>query len=159
MIFKASFDKANRTSLESARGPGIEAGLAVLARVREATGLPVTTDIHLPEHAAPAAAVCDLLQIPAFLCRQTDLLLAAAGTGSQPGLWHVPSCAAIDPATLGTAAGGGSARWANPATAALALAGMAGHPLPQSSFVHDFTVDSLGLPAPIRKLLQRHPAR
>ena len=86
----------------------------------------------------------------------TGLRAAAAGTGSQPGLWHVPSFAAIDPATLGTAAGGGSARWANPATAALALAGMAGHPLPQSSFVHDFTVDSLGLPVDVVRGGPRH---
>lgn len=81
LIFKASFDKANRTSLDSFRGPGLEAGLAVLRRVKEATGLPVTTDIHLPEQAAPAAEVCDLLQVPAFLARQTDLLVAAARTG------------------------------------------------------------------------------
>lgn len=81
LVFKASFDKANRTSLESFRGPGLEAGLAVLRRAGVETGLPVTTDIHLPEQAAPAAAVCALLQIPAFLCRQTDLLLAAAQTG------------------------------------------------------------------------------
>ena len=81
MVFKASFDKANRTSVQSYRGPGLEAGLAVLRRVKACTGLPVTTDIHLPEQAAPAAEVCDLLQIPAFLSRQTDLLLAAAATG------------------------------------------------------------------------------
>ena len=81
LVFKASFDKANRTSLGSARGPGIDEGLAVLARAKAETGLPVTTDIHLPEHAAPAAVICDVLQIPAFLCRQTDLLLAAAATG------------------------------------------------------------------------------
>ncbi|MFM7107359.1 MAG: 3-deoxy-8-phosphooctulonate synthase [Planctomycetaceae bacterium] len=81
VVFKASYDKANRTSGGSFRGPGIDEGLAVLARVRSATGLPVTTDVHLPEQAAAAGAVCDLLQIPAFLCRQTDLLLAAAATG------------------------------------------------------------------------------
>jgi 2-dehydro-3-deoxyphosphooctonate aldolase (KDO 8-P synthase) len=81
LVFKASFDKANRTSGAAFRGHGIEAGLAVLARVKSETGLPVTTDIHLPDQAAPAAAVCDLLQIPAFLCRQTDLLQAAAATG------------------------------------------------------------------------------
>lgn len=81
MIFKASFDKANRTSLGSSRGPGIDDGLAILQRVKEATGLPVTTDIHLPEQAAVAAEVCDLLQIPAFLARQTDLLVAAGQTG------------------------------------------------------------------------------
>jgi 2-dehydro-3-deoxyphosphooctonate aldolase (KDO 8-P synthase) len=81
IIFKASFDKANRTSLGSSRGPGIDDGLAILQRVKEATGLPVTTDIHLPEQAAVAAEVCDLLQIPAFLARQTDLLVAAGQTG------------------------------------------------------------------------------
>ena len=81
MIFKASFDKANRTSVESFRGPGLERGLAVLGRVKASTGLPVTTDVHLPEQAAPVAEVCDLLQIPAFLARQTDLLVAAAQTG------------------------------------------------------------------------------
>jgi len=81
VVFKASFDKANRTSVSSFRGLGIDEGLAVLARVRAATGLPVTTDVHLPEQALAAGQVCDLLQIPAFLCRQTDLLLAAAATG------------------------------------------------------------------------------
>ena len=81
VVFKASFDKANRTSVSSFRGLGIEEGLAVLAKVRAATGLPVTTDVHLPEQAVAAGQVCDLLQIPAFLCRQTDLLLAAAATG------------------------------------------------------------------------------
>jgi 2-dehydro-3-deoxyphosphooctonate aldolase (KDO 8-P synthase) len=81
LVFKASFDKANRTSLDSFRGPGLEAGLAILGRIAQATGLPVTTDIHVAEQATPAAAVCALLQIPAFLCRQTDLLLAAAQTG------------------------------------------------------------------------------
>jgi 2-dehydro-3-deoxyphosphooctonate aldolase (KDO 8-P synthase) len=81
LVFKASFDKANRTSIESYRGPGLSAGLGILGRVKEQSGLPVTTDIHLPEQARPAAAVCDLLQIPAFLARQTDLLVAAAKTG------------------------------------------------------------------------------
>jgi len=80
-VFKASFDKANRTSIESERGPGLTKGLAVLQRIKEATGLLVTTDIHAPEQAAPVAEVCDLLQIPAFLARQTDLLTAAARTG------------------------------------------------------------------------------
>lgn len=78
LVFKSSFDKANRTSKTSFRGPGLERGLEVLARVRERTGLPVTTDIHAPEQAGPAAAVCQILQIPAFLARQTDLVLAAA---------------------------------------------------------------------------------
>jgi 2-dehydro-3-deoxyphosphooctonate aldolase (KDO 8-P synthase) len=81
LIFKASFDKANRTSVTAYRGPGIELGLAVLQKVKEATGLMVTTDIHEASQAAPVAQVCDLLQIPAFLARQTDLLLAAAATG------------------------------------------------------------------------------
>lgn len=80
-IFKASFDKANRTSANSERGSGIEEGLAILARVKSELGLPVTTDIHLPEQAAIAASVVDILQIPAFLCRQSDLLEAAAATG------------------------------------------------------------------------------
>jgi len=81
VVFKASFDKANRTSVASYRGPGLMAGLAVLRRVREMTGLPVTTDIHEPSQAEPVAEVCDLLQIPAFLARQTDLLMAAGRTG------------------------------------------------------------------------------
>jgi 2-dehydro-3-deoxyphosphooctonate aldolase (KDO 8-P synthase) len=81
LIFKASYDKANRTSRHSFRGPGIDAGLRILADVRETTGLPVLTDIHEPAHAAAAAAVVDVLQIPAFLSRQTDLLVAAARTG------------------------------------------------------------------------------
>ncbi|HVU88584.1 MAG TPA: 3-deoxy-8-phosphooctulonate synthase [Pirellulales bacterium] len=81
LVFKASFDKANRTSADAFRGLGVEAGLAVLARVREVTGLPVTTDIHESWQAEPVGKVCDLLQIPAFLARQTDLLVAAAKTG------------------------------------------------------------------------------
>ena len=81
MIFKASYDKANRTSRRSFRGPGLDTGLSVLADVRARTGLPVLTDIHEPSHATAAAAVVDVLQIPAFLCRQTDLLVAAAQTG------------------------------------------------------------------------------
>ena len=81
VVFKASYDKANRTSAGSFRGPGIDEGLDVLDRIRQATGLPVTTDVHLPEQATAAGQVCDLLQVPAFLCRQTDLLLAAAATG------------------------------------------------------------------------------
>ena len=81
VVFKASYDKANRTSAGSFRGPGIDEGLGVLDRVRRETGLPVTTDVHLPEQATAAGQVCDMLQVPAFLCRQTDLLLAAAATG------------------------------------------------------------------------------
>ena len=81
LIFKASFDKANRTSKSSFRGPGIEEGLRVFERVKRETGLPVTTDVHESHQAAPIAEVVDLLQIPAFLARQTDLLEAAAATG------------------------------------------------------------------------------
>src|SRR6478752_2588924 len=81
LVFKASFDKANRTSGAAFRGAGLEAGLSVLARVKEETGLPVTTDIHESQQAEQVASVCDLLQIPAFLARQTDLLVAAAKTG------------------------------------------------------------------------------
>ena len=79
-IFKASFDKANRTSLESFRGPGIQEGLDILASVREETGIGVTSDVHTTDQVSQAAEVLDLLQIPAFLCRQTDLLAAAAAT-------------------------------------------------------------------------------
>lgn len=79
--FKASFDKANRSSIGSYRGPGLEAGLEILGRIREKLGVPVTTDVHESAQAARVAAVVDLLQIPAFLSRQTDLLLAAAETG------------------------------------------------------------------------------
>lgn len=81
LVFKASFDKANRTSITSYRGPGLEDGLRTLAKVKHLTGLPILTDIHDASQAAPAAAVADILQIPAFLSRQTDLLVAAAKTG------------------------------------------------------------------------------
>jgi 2-dehydro-3-deoxyphosphooctonate aldolase (KDO 8-P synthase) len=81
VIFKASFDKANRSNAGAFRGPGIDEGLRTLQRVRERTGLPVLTDVHLPEHCAAAAQAVDVLQIPAFLCRQTDLLEAAGATG------------------------------------------------------------------------------
>lgn len=80
-VFKASFDKANRTSAGSFRGEGIQKGLAILQKVKSRTGVPILTDIHLPEQAAIVAAVADILQIPAFLCRQTDLLMAAGETG------------------------------------------------------------------------------
>ncbi|MCH8274260.1 MAG: 3-deoxy-8-phosphooctulonate synthase [Armatimonadetes bacterium] len=80
-IFKTSFDKANRSGAGGARGPGLEAGLNVLGRIRREFSLPVTTDVHLPEQAAPVAECVDLLQVPAFLCRQTDLLQACAATG------------------------------------------------------------------------------
>jgi 2-dehydro-3-deoxyphosphooctonate aldolase (KDO 8-P synthase) len=93
-IFKASFDKANRTSLASARGPGIEPGLAELARIRSETGLPVLTDVHEAAQVPAAAAVVDVLQIPAFLCRQTDLLVAAGASGLpvniKKGQWLAP---------------------------------------------------------------------
>jgi len=79
-IFKASFDKANRSSIHSYRGPGLSDGLAILAEVREKLGVPVLTDIHTPDQAAPAGQAVDCVQIPAFLCRQTDLLVAAAKT-------------------------------------------------------------------------------
>jgi 2-dehydro-3-deoxyphosphooctonate aldolase (KDO 8-P synthase) len=81
LIYKTSFDKANRTSIASARGIGLEASLPILAEVREKYGCPVVTDVHLPEQCAPTAEAVDVLQIPAFLCRQTDLLIAAGKTG------------------------------------------------------------------------------
>jgi 2-dehydro-3-deoxyphosphooctonate aldolase (KDO 8-P synthase) len=81
LIFKASYDKANRTSLSSFRGPGLKEGLKILARVKDEIGLPVISDVHQVTDVAPAAEVLDVLQIPAFLCRQTDLLVAAAATG------------------------------------------------------------------------------
>jgi 2-dehydro-3-deoxyphosphooctonate aldolase (KDO 8-P synthase) len=94
LIYKASFDKANRSSAGAPRGPGLAEGLARLARVRSATGLPVITDVHLPEQCGPAAEVADALQIPAFLCRQTDLLQAAGATGRpvniKKGQWMHP---------------------------------------------------------------------
>jgi 2-dehydro-3-deoxyphosphooctonate aldolase (KDO 8-P synthase) len=80
-VFKASFDKANRSSIRSPRGPGMAKGLAMIAAMRDRLGVPATTDIHDPAQAAPAAEAVDMLQIPAFLCRQTDLLAAAAATG------------------------------------------------------------------------------
>ncbi len=93
-VFKASFDKANRSNPGAARGPGLERGLEALARVKRETGLPVLTDVHLPEQCAPVAEVADVLQIPAFLCRQTDLLEAAGATGLpvniKKGQWMHP---------------------------------------------------------------------
>ncbi|MFL5383993.1 MAG: 3-deoxy-8-phosphooctulonate synthase [Longimicrobiaceae bacterium] len=95
VVFKASFDKANRSSPGSPRGPGMDEGLEKLARVRAATGLPLLTDVHLPEQCAAAAEVVDVLQIPAFLCRQTDLLVAAGATGRpvnvKKGQWMGPA--------------------------------------------------------------------
>lgn len=94
VVFKASFDKANRSKLSAPRGPGLERGLASLERVRGETGLPVLTDVHEPWQAERAAAVVDVLQIPAFLCRQTDLLVAAGSTGRsvnvKKGQWMAP---------------------------------------------------------------------
>src|SRR5688572_12112257 len=81
LVYKSSFDKANRTSSASARGVGLEQALPILAEVKERFGMPVTTDVHEIEQCAPVAEVVDILQIPAFLCRQTDLLVAAAKTG------------------------------------------------------------------------------
>jgi len=80
-IFKASFDKANRTSLDSYRGPGLTRGLQILARIKREVGIPVLTDVHEAAQVGPAAEVCDVIQIPAFLCRQTDLLLEAGRSG------------------------------------------------------------------------------
>jgi 2-dehydro-3-deoxyphosphooctonate aldolase (KDO 8-P synthase) len=98
VCFKASFDKANRARLDAPRGPGLEEGLRVLERVRATSGLPVLTDIHESAHAASAAAVADVLQIPAFLCRQTDLLVAAGRTGKpvnvKKGQWVHPEAMA-----------------------------------------------------------------
>jgi 2-dehydro-3-deoxyphosphooctonate aldolase (KDO 8-P synthase) len=85
-IFKASYDKANRTSLQSYRGPGLEEGLRILGAIKKRCGVPVLTDVHDISHVAPAAAVCDVLQIPAFLSRQTDLLLAAGRSGAAVNL-------------------------------------------------------------------------
>ena len=101
-VFKASFDKANRTSVDGVRGLGLDAGLKALQAVRDQVGCPVLTDVHLPEQCAPVAQVCDALQIPAFLCRQTDLLLAAAATGKAVNVkkgqflspWEMPNVAA-----------------------------------------------------------------
>ena len=94
VIFKASFDKANRSNAGAARGPGIDDGLKTLAKVGAKTGLPLLTDVHLPEHCAAAAQVVDVLQIPAFLCRQTDLLVAAGATNKavnvKKGQWMHP---------------------------------------------------------------------
>ena len=94
VVFKASFDKANRSRVDAPRGPGLEEGLRRLERVKRATGLPVLTDIHEPDQARAAAEVVDVLQIPAFLCRQTDLVLAASATGRalnvKKGQWMAP---------------------------------------------------------------------
>ncbi len=94
IIYKASFDKANRSNVDGVRGPGLDAGLRALERVRAATGLPILTDVHEPSQCASVAEVVDVLQIPAFLCRQTDLLVAAGATGKpvnvKKGQWMQP---------------------------------------------------------------------
>lgn len=109
VIYKASFDKANRSRAGAPRGPGLDTGLRQLERVRIETGLPVLTDIHEPAQAAPAAQVCDALQVPAFLCRQTDLVTAAARTGRplnlKKGQWLAPEEMA-GPVDKARAAGG-----------------------------------------------------
>ncbi|MBI2401259.1 MAG: 3-deoxy-8-phosphooctulonate synthase [Gemmatimonadetes bacterium] len=95
VVYKASFDKANRTNPDAPRGPGLEAGLAALARVREISGLPVLTDVHLPAQVDPVARVVDAVQVPAFLCRQTDLLEAVGRAGKpvnlKKGQWASPA--------------------------------------------------------------------
>lgn len=100
-VFKASYDKANRTSLRSFRGPGLEEGLAWLAAVRERVGVPVLSDVHEPAQAAPAGQVLDCLQVPAFLCRQTDLLVACARTGR---CVNIKKGQFVSPAKIGQAA-------------------------------------------------------
>jgi len=94
IIYKASFDKANRSNVDAHRGPGLDEGLAALSRVRAATGLAILTDVHLPDQCEPTAEIVDVLQIPAFLCRQTDLLVAAGKTGRsvniKKGQWMHP---------------------------------------------------------------------
>ncbi len=113
VIFKASFDKANRSNLDAARGPGLDEGLSALMRIKRETGLRVLTDVHLPEQCALAAEVADALQIPAFLCRQTDLLVAAGRTGRpvnvKKGQWMQPEGMAGAIAKVRSAQGGGEA--------------------------------------------------
>src|SRR6056297_1679508 len=109
-IFKGSFDKANRTSLSGKRGLGLSEGLKVMQSVKDALGVPVLTDVHLPDQCAEVAAVCDVLQIPAFLCRQTDLLIAAGETGAVINIkkgqflapWDMPNVSAKLEATGNT---------------------------------------------------------
>jgi 2-dehydro-3-deoxyphosphooctonate aldolase (KDO 8-P synthase) len=113
VIFKASFDKANRSRMDSPRGPGLDEGLRTLARIRSATGLSVLTDVHEAGQTAAVAEVCDVLQIPAFLCRQTDLLTAAGATGRpvniKKGQWMAPEEMAAAAAKARTAGAGGVA--------------------------------------------------
>ena len=96
LIFKASFDKANRTSVDAFRGPGLEKGLDILAEVKDRTGLPLLTDVHTPEQVAPCAQVIDILQLPAFLCRQTDLVVALGESGKAVNLKKAQFPAAED---------------------------------------------------------------
>ena len=111
IVFKSSFDKANRTSLGSFRGPGLEEGLRILERVKDATGLAILTDIHEPGQAAPVAEVADILQIPALLSRQTDLIVAAARTGRVVNLKKGQFLAPLDmKAVIGKAQHGGNHR-------------------------------------------------
>jgi 2-dehydro-3-deoxyphosphooctonate aldolase (KDO 8-P synthase) len=111
VLFKASFDKANRSNLDAARGPGLDEGLSALMRIKRETGLRVLTDVHLPEQCAPVAEVADALQIPAFLCRQTDLLVAAGRTGRavnvKKGQWMQPEGMAGATAKVRSAQGSG----------------------------------------------------
>jgi 2-dehydro-3-deoxyphosphooctonate aldolase (KDO 8-P synthase) len=97
-VFKASFDKANRSSINSFRGPGMDKGLEILAAVKERFGVPVITDVHEPHQAAPVAEVCDIIQLPAFLCRQTDLVVAMAKTGA---IIHVKKAQFLSPREMG----------------------------------------------------------
>jgi len=138
LIFKASFDKANRTHLGSFRGPGLDPGLETLGRVRAELGVPVTTDVHLPEQAAPAAQVVDLLQVPAMLCRQTDLLVACGRTGLPVNLKKGQFMAPWD---LG------------PAVAKVAQAGAAGVVVTErgTTFGYDCLVADLRTPGVIRR--------
>ena len=112
-VFKASFDKANRTAGDSPRGPGLEAGLAVLAQVKRELGVLVLTDVHAIGHVGPAATVCDVLQIPAFLCRQTDLLRAAGASGRVVNLKKGPFLApwAVAPALAKIREAGAAEVW------------------------------------------------
>ena len=96
LIFKASFDNANRTSVDAYRGPGLEKGLDILAEVKDRTGLPLLTDVHTPEQVAPCAQVIDILQLPAFLCRQTDLVVALGESGKAVNLKKAQFLAAED---------------------------------------------------------------
>ena len=135
LIFKASFDKANRTSIKSYRGPGLEDGLAILEKVRDKSGLPIISDIHLPQQAEPAGRVLDVIQIPAFLCRQTDLLAAAARTGKPVNLKKGQFLAPLD---MGQAVG--KLREAGADTIWLTERG-------NSFGYHNLVVDMRGIPA------------